>query len=368
MSKRILLVAGITFPEIGGVSNYVDFLTKHLDNVEVLSFNFYNTKKSEVRLINGKKYYLLRKVYFNSTKISFFIRILLMAYFVRMLSRNKIIYAQDVGISGLSSLLSFKRFYLRFVGDWAYESYYANKLTAMPYKHFLFRTKKNLLLRMLSKIVFVRSQTIITPAHHLKDVLVNYYKIESKKIVVIPNFVNISFDEKKRSKKRPKSFIFIGRIISLKRLDLCIKCFMKIKNDHPGSILFIVGDGYLRNFYAQIIKELNLQGIVFTGNLPKRDLYDLLSRTEYLIITSDHEGIPFSVIEAGYFNVKIIARYGEWVNELKDYVSMCVFNDCDDVLSCIKKPFESNLNKDVFERFSKDVHLSKLRDVLFKGP
>ena len=367
MNKRILVVAGITFPEIGGVSNYVDFLTKNFDDVEVMSFNFYNIKKSEVRLINGKKYYLLRKVYFNSTKISFFIRVLLMAYFVRKLSQNKIIYAQDVSISGLSSLLSFKRFCLRFVGDWAYESYYANKITAMPYKQFLFKTKKNLLLRVLSKIVFIRSRTIITPAYHLRDILMNYYKIRSKKIVVIPNFVNISVN-KKKTKKQPMSFIFIGRMVSLKRLDLCIKCFIRIKNEYPESVLFIVGDGYLRSFYTDIIKKLNIQKVIFIGRLSKRDLYDLLSSIEYLIITSDHEGIPFSVIEAGYFDVKIIARYGEWVNELRDYVPMCVFNDYNDVLNCIKKPFENDLNKDVLDVFSKDTHLSKLKEILLKGP
>ncbi len=368
MTKRdVLVVSGIVFPEIGGVSNYVDFLTKHLQNIEVLSFNFYNTTRSEVRIENGKKYYLLRKVYFNSTKISYPIRILIMAYFIRKMSKNKIVYAQDVGISGLSCFLSFKRYLLRFVGDWAYESYYDKKIFSVPYEEFLYHTKHGIIRRLLSYLIFKRALMIITPAKHLKNTLIEYYKINPDKIRIIENFINLP-ESRITTRKKEKYLLFVGRIISLKRLDRLIKCYLNCLLNSDIK-LYIVGDGYLREVYEKILSPYG-DRILFLGKKNKKELRNLVANALCIVLPSNYEGIPFIVLESLKLGVPVIAYRNRGVEELArviDSKDIYFFENERDFQRILKeiRTRKAKINKldKLSKIFSARNHLNKLMEV-----
>ena len=70
---------------------------------------------------------------------------------------------------------------------------------------------------------------------------------------------------------------FIGNFVEKKGIDLLIRAFSKIEKLQENYKLVIAGDGYLMNYYMDLVRELNLQKkVIFTGknrNGGKKNFY-----------------------------------------------------------------------------------------------
>lgn len=298
LKNKVLIASAISLPEPGGVSNYVDALIKTPIINKVISFNFYNPKKSEIK----GKYYLLQKVYFNNTKLSFFLRILIMAYFIRKYGKNKIIYAMDASIAGLAASLSFKPYIVRWVGDFSYESYYTHKIFASTLEHYLEKRKD--WKYYLQRWVLKRATLIIVPSNYLKNILMQYYYINKEKIKVIENFANLP--ERKIKKLNPDSIIFIGRLVALKQPHLALKIHLAISNYNIKT--YIIGEGVLKEVIEKIVKKLKLSNVYIEGYKSKKEILKYLRKAYFVIIPSVYEGQSFTALEAMKLEIPVLLR------------------------------------------------------------
>jgi glycosyltransferase involved in cell wall biosynthesis len=125
------------------------------------------------------------------------------------------------------------------------------------------------------------------------------YLANLDKFKVIPNPILIP-DTSIHQLSRENNFIFVGRLVKQKNLELAVDAFnLFLKTYGINSHLHIVGDG-------EIMEDLKLKltnlGIIdhctFHGFLPNSDVYVLMKKTKTLISTSIIEGLAMVRLEA----------------------------------------------------------------------
>ena len=89
----------------------------------------------------------------------------------------------------------------------------------------------------------------------------------------------------------------IGRLVPIKNHSLIINSMSKLCKSYPNLHLAIIGDGGLKNELESLSSKLNLtNNIHFFGII--KELEDIYSDLDLLILCSKNEGTPLALIEA----------------------------------------------------------------------
>jgi len=138
--------------------------------------------------------------------------------------------------------------------------------------------------------------------------------------LVIPNGVDLA-----RFARTPEPVagrvLMVGRFARPKRHDLALRAFADVHGRFPGSELWFVGDGDDRRAAEQLAAELGVRDSTrFLG--VREDVPDLLARAACVVLASDYEGCPLSVIEAMAAGVPVVAtRVGGVPEVVRDGVT-----------------------------------------------
>lgn len=164
-------------------------------------------------------------------------------------------------------------------------------------------------------IVFVSNES-------KKDLCKIYPDIE-KKSFTINNLIDyeriLKLSEKKVDVKRTtkKIFMFVGRLDeSSKRLTLLLEVAKKCKEENVKALFWIVGSGPDEKMYKDIVKNNNLDNVIFYG--AKKNPYPYMKACDYLILTSRYEGFPVVYNEAIILERPIITT----IDVSDDYISI----------------------------------------------
>jgi len=91
---------------------------------------------------------------------------------------------------------------------------------------------------------------------------------------------------------------FVGRLVRIKRVDVLLRALALALPDAPALRLLIVGDGELRDELEALATALGIADrVVFLGF--RFDLERIASGTDVAVLSSDNEGTPVALIEAG---------------------------------------------------------------------
>lgn len=134
--------------------------------------------------------------------------------------------------------------------------------------------------------------------------------------VVVPHAVDLaalrpqrSRSEVRRELATPQNapvVVFVGRLAAEKRPDRLLRVFSRVLVELPDAALWIVGDGPRRGAVERRIATPPLTDAVrLTGE--RDDVADLLAAADLLLLTSDSEGVPGVVLEAGALGVPAVA-------------------------------------------------------------
>ena len=164
-------------------------------------------------------------------------------------------------------------------------------------------------------IVFVSNES-------KKDLCKIYPNIE-KKSVTINNLIDyeriLKLSEKKVDVKRvaKKIFMFVGRLDeSSKRLTLLLEVAKKCKEENVKALFWIVGSGPDEKMYKDIVKNNNLDNVIFYS--AKKNPYPYMKACDYLILTSRYEGFPVVYNEAIILEKPVITT----IDVSDDYISI----------------------------------------------
>lgn len=134
-----------------------------------------------------------------------------------------------------------------------------------------------------------------------------YTKLASKS-VVIPNAIGNSttLPDIQPIESRIKEIAFVGRFeIKQKRQDLMLKAFEIIHKNFPDYKLSFYGDGESMPIVKELVNKLKLnENVIFHGSV--KNIIDKIKNARLLIMTSDYEGIPNTLIEAFQAGIPIV--------------------------------------------------------------
>lgn len=162
--------------------------------------------------------------------------------------------------------------------------------------------------KYLYKKVLASMKRSIAVSYGIKQDLVNEFNIESNKIRVIYNPIDysrineLSNESIKSDFISDDYFVFVGRLVKEKRLDVLIDGFSSSK--FKGNLL-IFGEGPERVKYESYIKEKNYNRIHFMGKT--NNPYVWMRNSKALLLTSDFEGLPTVLIEALMSGTNVIS-------------------------------------------------------------
>ncbi len=157
-------------------------------------------------------------------------------------------------------------------------------------------------------------QKIIAVSDELKTKLSSHYP--ANRLLVIENSINEQHVTARASEPTEITFDtdcfnvgFVGRFVPVKRVDLFYDIAVRVLQARPdGNIVFhMLGDGPLmdevmsRRQQAGLEQRILLHGFV-SNSAP------LIKNMDLLMFTSDHEGLPMTLLEAMTLGVPVLSR------------------------------------------------------------
>ncbi len=141
-------------------------------------------------------------------------------------------------------------------------------------------------------------------------------KFGEKKVVTIHNAVDADLIEICRTAEEIKRELGIGgnqivvgsagRLVPVKAYDSFLKAAVIILRKRPNTAFVIVGDGPLGNELKKSAAELGIgANVIFTGF--RDDVLDLVNALDVFVVSSIHEGIPMSALEAMAMNKVVVS-------------------------------------------------------------
>jgi glycosyltransferase involved in cell wall biosynthesis len=203
------------------------------------------------------------------------------------------------------------------------------------------KSRLRLFFMSIGKLFYKRADFIICLAEDQKNDIKEYIKIPENKLLIIPNPV-INNEIKTLAEKQINAkekwvrpiFLAVGRLERQKRYDIMLMAFSKyIENGSDGSLI-ILGDGTLKNELEIMCKKFGIEKKVnFLGN--DINPFKYMAFSDVYLMSSDHEGLPNSLIQACYITGRVIStdcpsgpneilmngKIGELV-EVGDYTAM----------------------------------------------
>lgn len=117
---------------------------------------------------------------------------------------------------------------------------------------------------------------------------------------------------------QPGKILMLGRLSPQKRPDLAIEALRIVRREFPDATLDLVGKGPWKSQVEQQAVDAGLAGSVdFLGD--RNDVPELLAQAACLVLPSDYEGCPLTVIEAMAAGVPVVATRVGGVPELVEH-------------------------------------------------
>ncbi len=142
------------------------------------------------------------------------------------------------------------------------------------------------------------------------------------------------------SKDKPIRLTFIGRLV-IKNIEEFIKISQILCDSKYYCMSYIVGSGPETDHLKKISGELYTKGAIqFLGEID--NVSEVLNKTDILLITSIHEGIPTVLLEAMYFGKIVISRSVGGIPEVIDNnINGFLYSSVAEAISLITEIYEN---------------------------
>ena len=149
--------------------------------------------------------------------------------------------------------------------------------------------------------------------------------------------------------------IFLGRITGIKRPDRFCNIVLNLARRHPKIRILIVGSGDLESSMHKKLLEIK-ERVDFLGW--RSDVENILACADILLLTSDNEGTPTSVIQAGMAGVPTVAtNVGSLPEVIENGVTGILTDPDEDALAMALESLvlDPELRKNLGENAKKDM-------------
>ena len=167
----------------------------------------------------------------------------------------------------------------------------------------------------------------------------------------LPSYIEIAETPRKGT---PKTIGVVSRLEGIKGMDLVIPAFAEGYRKHSDLKLLIVGDGSLREFMEQQVREANLpeDSVQFVGRQSQDKLQSFYDQIDILLMPSRSEGFGLTAIEGMARGcVPVVSNTGGLPEVVEDGISglLHLSESADDMTAKIESII---VNPKLFEQLS----------------
>ncbi len=348
---KILLLSSRFFPHIGGVEKVIESLSKRLsENNEVIVLSSLDDASNFLKIensITNIEGYKLKRIWMNIPRSFFGLVIFPYRFVSAVYSLTSFLKKQKPDIVNL-----------HFPDDvsiylWLSRIFYKLPLVINIHGNDLHIFSKKFFHKFFIKSLLNDSEKIIVNSKYMKDDMLSVTNIESSKIVIIPNGIDVSYISTISEQKYIKSdyLFFVGRFVHKKGVDILIRAFKQIKNNDLK--LVIEGKGEEKEKIEKLILELDLSEriILVGGNLSEQEKFAYMKGALIGIVPSRIE--PFGIVALEYLScgTPLIASETGGLSDILEDQKTCIF-------------FENENYKDLAKKIDILFEDKKLRNVL----
>jgi glycosyltransferase involved in cell wall biosynthesis len=167
---------------------------------------------------------------------------------------------------------------------------------------------QGILLTFLERLCFKRASCVWVTAENLGEKVKSY---GANKVSVIPNWIDFKIEPKcqlNEQKRAVSKILFVGRLHPVKRVDLIIQAFKKLKTVCSNVTLIIIGDGEEKQNLVNLTKKLGLeQTVQFLGFQAHDTTLRIMKESDLFVLASKMEGNPRVLVEAMVLKIPIVA-------------------------------------------------------------
>lgn len=209
---------------------------------------------------------------------------------------------------------------------------------------------------------------LVAVSEHTKANLVQYEKINSKKIKVVLNGIAGEKYRVQIDKEQKKAALGIGpgrapilgvsaRLTRQKGISYLLQAVKLLSKDYPDTLLLIAGEGELWDQLNAEAKELRIErNVLFLG--PRLDVPEILQLQDVFVLPSLFEGLPLVLLEAMAASLPIVATdVGGNRQAVRDGLNGFIVPSKDSVALCsaIKRLIENSATRESFSRNSLEL-------------
>jgi glycosyltransferase involved in cell wall biosynthesis len=160
------------------------------------------------------------------------------------------------------------------------------------------------------KIILRKATFVTTVSLQFRDQILRHIPDRAGQVVCIPNGVTgPSEDEVAPLSQRPKTLLYVGRVIPLKRLEWAVNLLSSPELEDYE--LIVCGRAEDEAYRQKLVSEAQDRGVAgrirFAGVVPPSEIGRYLERARYFINFSEYEGRPNSVLEALAYGLVVLA-------------------------------------------------------------
>jgi glycosyltransferase involved in cell wall biosynthesis len=211
--------------------------------------------------------------------------------------------AKGGALGRLAALIAFPRRRARPI---LIHTYHGHSLTGY------FSGRTALVFRRIERLLAPRTDVLIAVSDEVRDELASLGIAPPDRFAVVPlgfDLAPFAVDADERRRRRERLRLELGipdeaqvvtaiaRLAPIKRIDRFLRVAVEVAAERPEARFVVVGDGELREQLRASPEALALDGrLTWTGF--RRDVADLCFASDVVVLTSDNEGTPVSLIEA----------------------------------------------------------------------
>lgn len=195
---------------------------------------------------------------------------------------------------------------------------------------------------------FYKKVITITGSIGTKNDLIDNLAFNKDNIHIVNYSINLKVLEKPTTKYNNFTILYLNRVVKMKRPEIAINVFSKIKKIIPNSVLILAGryDSNYKKELEKLVTKLNLEDVIFKGFIDEEEKINLLQKSHVLINTSMKEGWGLVNIEANSQGTPVVAFNVEGCKEsVKTGVSGYLAEDEEEMVSQILEIRTKNLEQ-----------------------
>jgi glycosyltransferase involved in cell wall biosynthesis len=186
--------------------------------------------------------------------------------------------------------------------------------------HGYFGAGKTKLVTLIEKFLALFTHQLLAVGKKVQDDLIAAGIGNTKKFAVMPPGLQLAHVPSKSEARQELGLdqneiycAFIGRITQIKRPDRFLDVVSKVRNSGTKVHFIVAGAGELLQVCQDRVAAENLP-VAFLGW--REDIEVVLAAADFVILTSDNEGTPLSLIQAGMVGIPVIATNVGSTNEI----------------------------------------------------